>query len=555
MKRKIFYTSTTAVLMMAGSAALAQTDEIVIPESDDLLPESGEIVSVGTALGLNRITDLSSPVSVLTKTEIEARNQTYIGELLRSQPGIAVNRSGPGGALTQIRMRGSEASHVLVLVDGIEVANPAAGEFDLSGIRSADIMKIEVLRGEQSALYGPDAVGGVINIITRASSVEPVWEASIETGSFGTLDGQASAVIPVGKASLSLSAGALHTDGYDISGQSGEKDGSQSRHVNIGLNRLELGGVSLSAKVSDSHLKTEFDEDLFFSGRLDDTQSVTLVDSFGARANADFVLMGFDHRISVSRHKTKTDSRASFPSISEGRRDKAQWTARKDWNRHALTVLAETETETYAITPNFAFAPDEPKNTAQAIAADYRYSWDKLNLSGSIRRDFNDRFDDAVTWKIGASYSIPTIGGQLRASAGPGVKNPSMIELFGFYPEANFVGNASLTPEKSFGFGLGYTQELLDGDLKLSADYFRSEFKDEIFTDFSSSPFLARNRSFDSKREGLELTMDWTVSDTVDIYGSASVLETTENGNRGVSPTGIHRQPDDKLAAGGQDCA
>ena len=234
MKRKIFYTSTAAVLMMAGSAALAQTDEIVIPESDDLLPESGEIVSVGTALGLNRITDLSSPVSVLTKTEIEARNQTYIGELLRSQPGIAVNRSGPGGALTQIRMRGSEASHVLVLVDGIEVANPAAGEFDLSGIRSADIMKIEVLRGEQSALYGPDAVGGVINIVTRAASVEPAWEASVEAGSFGTLDGQASAVIPVGKASLSLSAGALHTEGYDISGQSGEKDGSQSRHINIG---------------------------------------------------------------------------------------------------------------------------------------------------------------------------------------------------------------------------------------------------------------------------------------------------------------------------------
>ena len=288
--------------------------------------------------------------------------------------------------------------------------------------------------------------------------------------------------------------------------------------------------MSFSAKISDSHLKTEFDEDLFFSGRLDDTDSVTLVDSFGARANADFVLMGFDHRISVSRHQTKTDSRASFPSLSEGRRDKAQWTARRDWNRHALTVLAETESETYAITPNFAFAPDEPKNTAQAIAADYRYSWDKLNLSGSIRRDFNDRFDDAVTWKIGASYSIPTIGGQLRASAGPGVKNPSMIELFGFYPEANFVGNASLTPEKSFGYGLGYTQELLGGDMKLSADYFRSEFTDEIFTDFSSFPFLARNRSFDSKREGLEFSLDWTVSDTVDIYGSVSVLETTENG-------------------------
>ncbi len=517
MKRALILASTALVLWNSQSA-LAQTD------NDD------EIVSVGTIIGESLVTDLSSPVSVLTSVELENRNQTYLSEILRALPGVSINRSGPGGALTQIRMRGTEASHVLVLIDGVEVANPTAGEYDLSGIRAAEIAKIEVLRGEQSALYGSDAVGGVINIITYAGTGQKFWQASLEAGSFNTLDGQFNAAVPIGDlATLTLGVGALTTEGYDISGTSGEKDGSQSRAINVGVNGLDIGGITLSAKYTDSKLDTEFDEDLFFSGRLDDTQSHTMVDTQSARIDASFDLGGFENQITLSGHDIETDSRASFQSVSDGTRRQARWAITKAFDQHAITVLGETERETYEITPSFAFVPTRPKNTAYAAAADYRYDGGNFGINASARNDFNDRFDEALTWKLGGTYDLESFGGRLRASVGTGIKNPSLIELFGFFPEASFVGNPDLKPEESFGYNFGYEQKLLDDALTLAADYFRSELTDEIFTDFSSFPFLPRNRATDSTREGIELTADWDVMDGFDLYGSATFLDSEEN--------------------------
>ncbi len=164
------------------------------------------------------------------------------------------------------------------------------------------------------------------------------------------------------------------------------------------------------------------------------------------------------------------------------------------------------------------------------MAGDYRYTGGQFGLTVSARQDFNDRFKDAFTWKLGGTYDLETIGGRLRASIGTGVKNPSLIELFGFFPESNFVGNPDLKPEESLGYGFGYTQDLMGGDLKLSADYFRAELTDEIFTDFSSFPFLARNRDTDSQREGVELSADWELDESFSLYGSATILDTEENG-------------------------
>ena len=244
-----------------------------------------------------------------------------MSDILRSLPGLSVNRSGPGGALTQLRLRGSEASHILVLIDGIEVANPTAGEFDLSGLRSEDIVRIELLSGEQSALYGSDAVGGVLNIITTAGSTQRAFTASVEAGSFDTFNGQASAVIPFGSASLSISGGGLTTDGYDISGMDGEADGSTNETLNIGVNGLALGGLTLSGKVALSKLEAEFDEDSDFDGRLNDTDSVTNVDTVSARLAATFDLAGFSHVVSAARHEITTDTQAGFSSRSDGERD------------------------------------------------------------------------------------------------------------------------------------------------------------------------------------------------------------------------------------------
>ncbi len=495
-----------------------------------------EIIAIGEVIGSSKAETLSSPVSVISTYELENRNQPYLADVLRSVPGVSVNRSGPGGGLTQIRMRGTEASHVLVLVDGVEVANPTAGEFDLSGLRASDVLKVEVLRGEQSALYGSDAIGGVINITTKGRVAINGWEASMEAGSFSTFDGQFNGTVPLGKfATASFGVGGRSTSGYDVSGPGGEKDGSENLNLTLGLKDMSLAGINFTAQYSDNRLKTDFDEDLLFSGRLDDTESTTIVDTKTARIDASFNIAGsFSNQITLSGHDITTDSQASFPSISKGTRRQARWAIEEDlWDDHNVTVLGEVETETYDISPSFAFQPTRPKNTNYAIAADYRYYGvnENFSVTASARQDFNDRFDDAFTWKLGGTYRHDWGGwhdGSLRVNVGTGVKNPSLIELFGFFPESNFVGNPDLRPEESFGYGIGYTHEY--DDLEISIDYFKSELTDEIFTDFSSFPFLARNRDTDSQREGVELSAKWRLSETASLYGSATFLDTEENG-------------------------
>jgi len=166
-----------------------------------------------------------------------------------------------------------------------------------SGLRSEDVVRIEVLRGEQSALYGSDAVGGVINIITRAGEIREQWRASVEAGSRETLEGQFTGIIPLGRASLSINGNAFNTEGFDISGQNGEKDGADSRRLSIGLNRVEVGSVTVSANGAVNLRKAEFDEDSDFDGRLNNTNGVTDVKTTTARVDARFTLARFDHLI------------------------------------------------------------------------------------------------------------------------------------------------------------------------------------------------------------------------------------------------------------------
>ncbi len=493
---------------------------------------SDEIVSVGKRIGFVKKDELTSPVTTITETDIQNQGSAYIADLLRTVPGASVNRSGPQGALTQLRLRGSEGNHVLVLVDGVEVSNPNTGEFDFGSLRSTDIVRIEVLRGEQSALWGSDALGGVVNIITRAGETNESYKLSVQGGSFNTFEGQVSAVVPIKGAALSVNGNVFRTDGYDVSGLGGEEDGANSRALNVGLNNVEIiGGVSLSAKYSNNHAVSEFDADTDFNGRLDNTNSELTTDNETGRISARFEIAGIDNLVNLSLTETKQNTvGTSFPNDTTGKRTQANWAAEKSWDVHNLTVLAETEKEEFS---NFggAGAGQNQNESIQnhALAADYRFNQNAITLSASARADFNDRFEDSQTWRVGAGYAFENIGGRVRASVGTGVKNPSMTELFGFFP-AFFVGNPDLTPETSLGYNIGYDQEI--GGWNFSADYFRSDLKNEIFTDFGVFPSTTRNRTTDSKREGVEFEARGSIGDTLGIRTSATFLDAKENGVR-----------------------
>jgi vitamin B12 transporter len=493
-----------------------------------------EIITVASRVGGLAQSELTSPASTISSEELLARSNTYVADYLRTVPGASINRSGPAGGLTQLRLRGTEANQVLVLIDGVEVSNPNTGEFDFASLRSEDVIKIEVLRGEQSALWGSDAIGGVVNIITRSGSgdANPAYQLSLEGGSFNTAEAQISANIPLfDGAALSVNGNLFTTDGYDVSGLGGGEDGAKSRALNLGLNNVQLGDVRLSAKFSAQKANNEFDSDTNFDGRLNDINAETETDTQIAGLSARFSLAGFDHLVNLNNVDTEqVTTGTSFQNDTTGRRTAANWAAEGKWNIHSLTLLAETENENFSNFGGIGGGQNQDESISNhALAADYRLTTDTVTLSGSVRQDFNDRFDNSLTWRVGTGYAFNDFGGRIRASLGTGVKNPTLTELFGFFP-AFFVGNPGIKPEKSLGYNIGYEQKLLNDNLKISVDYFRSDLEDEIFTDFSVFPSTVQNRTTDSKREGIEVETRWKISQQLSARGSATFLDAEENG-------------------------
>lgn len=527
-----------------------------------------EVISVGQRIGLAPVDSLTSPASILSEAEIAARGQSALSDILRTLPGLAVSRSGSSGNLTQIRVRGAEANQVLVLIDGIEAADPNTGEFDFAGLRSEDIIRVEVLRGEQSALWGADAIGGVINIITRAGQVDATnrFQASFEAGARSTYEGQISGLwlpfknqsnsgefIKLEDTQLTLNANLVTTGGFDISGldtdsqngtEAGEDDGSESFSITAGLSALEIGGVTFNARGSISQLDAQSDADNNFDGLLENTPDRLITDRLSGRIDGGFEGPLFTHLVSLSATETRTDNPGSlFANETTGRRTNLNWAAKTSIeNTLFITLLAESETESLENFGGVGAGQNQTQSIRNsAIGGDIRLDFtslgiDGLHLTGSTRHDFNDMFEDSTTWRVGAAYNLPSylkdFSHGLRASGGAGVKNPTLTELFGFFPSF-FVGNPNVEPERSIGFNLGYSLKNDRHRATFSVDYFKSDLNNEIVTDFSQFPASVINLASQSEREGVEIEAAWSPEwngHEFRFRGSASFLEATENG-------------------------
>ena len=146
-------------------------------------PEIEEIVTSASSIPLEA-RKVGNSITVLTAKDLREQGIRYAADALRNVPGMAVNRAGSFGSFTQIRLRGAESNHVLVLIDGIEVAPANSGEFDFSTLLTDNIERIEILRGPQSGLYGSNALAGVISVTTRQNFEHPDLSVSLEHGSF-----------------------------------------------------------------------------------------------------------------------------------------------------------------------------------------------------------------------------------------------------------------------------------------------------------------------------------------------------------------------------------
>ncbi|PHS25012.1 MAG: hypothetical protein COA84_08305 [Robiginitomaculum sp.] len=491
--------------------------------------KEAEIIIIGAHTPIPAA-EVTAAISVIDGADMQALGTVFTADALRSVPGISVNRSGPAGALTQVRLRGSEANHVLVLIDGIEATNPFSGAFSFATLPADGVSRIEVLRGEQSALWGSDAIGGVINIVTTPSKTGNALGGFAEYGSFNTLRTGANAQTSFGKTRLFGNLSYGDSDGYDVSATGGDKDGYDNLTLHGGFDTPLGAFADFKARTRFTRAHSEFDADTDFDGRLNDAPLSLLQNQFDALAqiNAQSLDGQLNHVLKTTYTTTED---VNGTSRSNGFRTQGSYQLDGHWNTgtitHNVSLLGEGEREIYKNNGGVgAFQNQKQRNTSTALAADYRLVSGPLVLNASARRDTHSLFANANTWRVGGAYGFAAIGGRLRASAGQGIKNPGFFELFGFFP-AFFTGNPNLKAERSTGYELGWDQDF--GTATVSISGYRSRLKNEIFTDFGVFPATARNRTGISHRKGIEVEGEWTVSKSLRLNGSTTFQRTTQN--------------------------
>ncbi|MDX2144752.1 MAG: TonB-dependent receptor [Rhodospirillaceae bacterium] len=495
-----------------------------------------------------RLKTLGSAVDVLTSDDIGARPRFLIADLLRAIPGVAVSQSGPLGTLTQVRMRGAEGNHTLVLIDGMEVGDPFNNsEFDFSTVLADQVSRVEVLRGAQSSLYGSEAIGGVINITSTAAGETPAFTARAEGGAFGTWAGSARGIFTADDISGHASVSVLKRRGISQSKVGPERDGHRNASL-LGGGKIALSDdsfVRVNLRYADA--RTELDTQDFTFGSP--TQGL-VIDSNDVRKSKTFSSKILGETSSGDGTWTNTlswamtDARGrnllgqAFSSGSQGRKHDVEYLSTLKLRdvgsvAQSLSALLEYEHETFENRSAFPGPQNQRRKTeSYAGAAEYRVSFaEQVFLTGALRHDSYELFQDATTFRLTGAWQAPASPVKLRASAGTGVAKPSFFELYGFNP-TTFIGNPALVPEESTSWDAGVDLALAEARAVLSATYFKADLEDEIFTDFSRLPFTVRNRPGESRRQGVELSGRWSPAEALSLAASYTYTDAVEDTGR-----------------------
>ena len=538
-------------VLFAGAAMTALQAQPILAQESDLQDGGlqGSVLRVPeVVVSASRVplpsTAVGSAVTVITGEELENKQSRFVADVLREVPGVAVNRTGNFGGLTQVRIRGAEANHTLVLIDGMEVGDPFNGsEFDFSQLLTNDIERIEVLRGAQSALYGSEAIGGVISITTKRAREGFSASLAAEGGSFLTRNVRGSASAGFEDFDLRVGMEIFETDGFDISPSGDEDDSSQVRSANFrsAYRPAENLEFRVNGRLVDREAETDT-QDFVTTGEAIDANTDFEGQEINLRTEGQLDLFGGAWEQILGGAFTRSDidrfNGGTFTSGSVGSKRKLDYQSNVILETpnlmdtvHGFTVFGEVEQERFENIQPFVPAANQVEQTINyAVVGEYRLqAFDRLFLSGSVRYDKFDEFEDATTYRVTGSFDVLETGSRLHASYGTGIKAPSFFELFGFIPD-QFVGNPNLEAERSEGWDVGIEQQFLDGRIVADVTYFQADLFDEIAGSSGGGLPSTINLSGESKRNGVETSLRVVPFDGLTLTGSYTYLRTSEPG-------------------------
>jgi vitamin B12 transporter len=518
-------------------------------ESLNVAEGSSEIEEVVVSASLIPIAANRSAnaITIIDSEQIKLRAPSSISDLLRDVPGFAVSQSGGLGALTEIRARGAESNHLVVLVDGIEVNDPSQSDMTNWGtLSTAEIERIEIVRGPQSAIQGSDAIAGVVNIIT-ANANKP-YSANIfsELGSFSSSKNGFNVGHSSDKLNIKFGASHYETAGNNIRPNTGSVDDDGYRNTGLNLKAAykisDEFTASLTSRQSSGTAEYDNSGSEFMSSKFDRNFSKVQGDFNSADGS-----LAQSFKITQSDFENNEFNNAIADGGAESSVTNYQYIGSLfiDNQNQQISVALEKETQNFK--QHVSSGEDNNKvleRNVDSIAFEYRFDpSDAITLAASARHEDNDSFENATTGRLEAIYrQFDNL--KWRAAWGTAVKNPTYVELYGNYE--SFEANEFLIPEKSNSWELGVDAGLLDNRMQLSATYFNSKLDNEIGTDWTScdanwSNCSLFNNSQKSNRKGLELSSSFSISDVMQATAAYTYTDSKDGSgtNEGRRPKDI----------------
>lgn len=507
-------------LLMAWLAALvtsATAGTAAAQETKKLEPVVVTATKTETPAG-----ELGASVTVVTEDDFKTYHYPTVDEALRNVPGVEIRRSGSFGKTTAITIRGANSKQVQVLVDGVRVKSPTLGEADLSDLSPDMIERIEIIRGPQAALYGADAIGGVVNIITKKGKGPFSGYVSQEAGNYDTYATRSGLSGAWGVFNYALGASHLESNGHF------KNDDSDQNAVNlrlgVALPRQTSIGYTLRYNRTETGLPVKFVSTNFGPLPID-----PVIDSNNRNISETYV-MGLDGKTRPVQwwetearlgkyNNTNTfidlPDRADecpfppceFPSRIKVERKEAEWLNRffvDSWS--TSTFGLELRGEQGHLRPGAPGSTVEPfdasSHTTSGFFEEQLRFWERLFMTAGVRVEDNSRFGRDTTENGSLAYVVKETGTRIHGSAGSGFRAPTFNELF--FPG---FSDPTLKPEVSFSWDAGVDQSLWDNRVRLGLTYFKNEFENLIgLVTIATPPFVKGVNSGKARSQGIEFT-------------------------------------------------
>jgi vitamin B12 transporter len=465
--------------------------------------------------------EMASSVTVVSKEELERTKKATVLEALQEILGVSAVQNGPRGSAASVFLRGANSEHTLVMIDGVELNDPISPSrsYDLAHLTVENIERIEILRGPQSTLYGSDAIGGVVNIITIKGEGKPVFHLSTQAGSFGTF--LSSAGMSGGTQNIHYSLAASQSSSSGFSAASTSYKGNQEKD---GYRNLSFSGrfgfrlqKNLDFDLIFQRMKTKTEIDNFGGENGDDPNNVQDYDSFFLKGQVRLLSLKnrWEQILTASlvdydrSHENKVDEEHPFDSETgfyKSRMFKMEW--------QSNIFLHETNTLTFGIGHHQEQAESEylsaiwgssifPLQRAQLTGLflqDQMKIAKRFYATAGIRLDNHSQFGTTATFRFAPAYFIEATQTKFKSTWGTGFKSPSLYQLYAPGTDWGPVGNKELKPERSAGWDFGIEQGILAGKLIFGATYFSNGYKNLITYD-SSQGYINIQRAESKGRE------------------------------------------------------